>query len=132
MADTQDLNPDFNNKVNQLIAQVRVKGGNPTITSGYRSFDEQQRLYNSGNNGVPVARPGTSLHEKGLAADISGDTNTMNLLHSLAGQFGISFPFGNDPVHAQLAGAAGRRWNCYRHERVGSRCHDTIGSVAAG
>jgi len=107
MADTADLNSGFSSNFNQLLDAVKKQGGNPQVTSGYRTTQQQAALYNSGNGGVPVARPGSSLHEKGLAADVTGDSKTVQLLHSLAPQYGLEFPFANDPVHVQLKGAEG-------------------------
>lgn len=107
MVDTADLNPELQSKLNSLLDGARQQGANPQLTSGYRTNQQQTALYNSGNGGVPVARPGTSLHEKGLAADVSGDAKTMQILHSLAPQYGLEFPFTNDPVHVQLKGAGG-------------------------
>ena len=44
-----------------------------SMTSGVRSTADQARLYaDRANNPNPVAAPGTSLHEKGLAVDIGG------------------------------------------------------------
>jgi LAS superfamily LD-carboxypeptidase LdcB len=42
------------------------------ITSGRRSFDEQKRLYARWRSGTGnlAAKPGTSRHESGLAADV--------------------------------------------------------------
>lgn len=43
------------------------------VTSVYRSRSEQLRLYNTrANNPYPVAPPGQSLHEYGLAFDMVG------------------------------------------------------------
>lgn len=43
----------------------------PRITSGRRSSADQLRLWrNRRNNRYPVARPGTSKHERGLAFDL--------------------------------------------------------------
>lgn len=105
--DVVDLNPELHARLTQLTTAVQAAGGKPVITSGYRTTEQQAALYNSGNGGRPVAKPGSSLHEKGLAADVSGDPHTMELLHSLAPKFGLSFPVANDPVHVQLAGQAG-------------------------
>lgn len=53
----------------------RFVGGGLVVTSARRSLQEQQRLYQAAqagqNNGLPVARPGTSDHEVGLAWDMA-------------------------------------------------------------
>ena len=46
-----------------------------SVTSSYRSREEQERLYAeyaSGQRSAPVAKPGTSKHELGLALDARG------------------------------------------------------------
>jgi hypothetical protein len=99
--DVQDLNPQFLGNINGLLEAVKKAGGNPSISSGFRTKEQQANIPK--NNPYPVAKPGTSLHEKGIAADIVGDDNTMRLLHQMAPQFGLAFPFANDPIHVQPA-----------------------------
>jgi len=71
------------------------------LSSGVRSTADQARLYaDRANNPNPVAPPGTSLHERGMAADISGMTPDQRAMLS---QYGLSQPVANDPVHVQLA-----------------------------
>lgn len=44
-----------------------------TVTSVYRSYTEQLRLWNTrASNPFPVAPPGKSLHQYGLAWDMTG------------------------------------------------------------
>ena len=50
------------------------KFGNYRITSACRSEAEQRRLYDDylhGKNEFPVAPPGQSMHQRGLAVDIA-------------------------------------------------------------
>lgn len=43
------------------------------VSSVYRSYTQQLELYrNRGNNPYPVAPPGRSLHQYGLAFDLNG------------------------------------------------------------
>jgi hypothetical protein len=71
------------------------------MSSGVRSTADQARLYaDRANNPNPVAPPGTSLHERGLAADIGGMTPDQR---AMLPQYGLSQPVANDPVHVQLA-----------------------------
>ncbi|MGY3531448.1 M15 family metallopeptidase [Bradyrhizobium sp. USDA 4452] len=73
-----------------------------SLSSGIRSRDDQARLYaDRANNPNPVAPPGTSLHEQGLAADIGGMTPAQR---AMLPQYGLAQPVANDPVHVQLAG----------------------------
>ncbi len=64
-----DSNPVLLARLERLAAE---RGENWTITSGTRTFAEQQRLWdNRAANGFPVARPGSSSHESGNAADVT-------------------------------------------------------------
>lgn len=47
----------------------KLTGKKMTITSGFRTREKQEQLYKE-KNGVGVAKPGTSLHESGVAIDI--------------------------------------------------------------
>jgi hypothetical protein len=69
-----------------------------TISSGARTKEEQSKLYaNRGNNPNLVAKPGSSKHEIGEAADI--DPSVPN---SFLNQFGLHRPHGaKDPVHVE-------------------------------
>lgn len=76
-----------------------------TMTSGVRTPQQQAALYaDRANNPNPVAPPGTSLHERGMAADIGGMTADQR---AQLPQYGLSQPVANDPVHVQLAGNSG-------------------------
>ncbi|MCW2112472.1 hypothetical protein QIH87_14290 [Bradyrhizobium elkanii] len=71
------------------------------LSSGVRTRDDQARLYaDRANNPNPVAAPGTSLHERGMAADIGGMTSEQR---AILPQYGLAQPVANDPVHVQLA-----------------------------
>lgn len=71
------------------------------LSSGVRSTADQARLYaDRANNPNPVARPGTSRHERGLAVDIGGMTPEQRALLS---QYGLAQPVANDPPHVELA-----------------------------
>lgn len=71
--------------------------GEPIIVnSGFRSFADQQRLYNNrANNPYPVAKPGTSAHETGLALDIQNYEKARPFLE----KHGFSWYGVKDPVH---------------------------------
>src|SRR5690242_3739120 len=64
-----DSNPVL---LRRLEALAQKRGEHFHITSGLRTYAEQMRLWNSrGSNPFPVARPGTSRHETGRAADVT-------------------------------------------------------------
>jgi hypothetical protein len=75
------VNPRIARNYNKALTEIKRAGYNPAITSTWRSQEEQARLYNCTRNrrcrranpGLYGARPpGTSLHEAGLAVDVSG------------------------------------------------------------
>lgn len=71
------------------------------LSSGVRSTADQARLYaGRSNNPNPVAAPGTSRHERGLAIDIGGMTPDQR---AMLPQYGLGQPVANDPPHVELA-----------------------------
>lgn len=84
---------------------ARSLGFEARVTSAYRSYKKQAWLYNRYINGLqeyPVAPPGTSDHERGLALDVvSTDTNKLVELLTAAG---LSWAGPSDPVHFYLGG----------------------------
>jgi len=71
------------------------------LSSGVRSTADQARLYaDRANNPNPVAVPGTSRHERGLAVDIGGMTPEQR---AMLPQYGLAQPVANDPPHVELA-----------------------------
>ena len=90
----------------QAAAEYKQKTGKTvSVTSGLRSYEDQLRLWNNrGNNPNPVAKPGTSLHERGLAIDVSkSDAEAMDSM-GILGKYGLNRPVRGDPVHIQLMG----------------------------
>jgi hypothetical protein len=82
------------------------------ITSGWRSRATQTKLYNDyirGASTYPVAKPGTSKHEKGLALDILS-TNTTALVKLLT-SVGLVWGGIKDPIHFQIGPVGGPRLN---------------------
>ena len=67
--------------MDQFVSDTRAQGLNVVMTSGYRSYDTQMDLFQNkvdeyGDEETAatiVARPGTSEHQTGLAADICDD-----------------------------------------------------------
>jgi hypothetical protein len=107
------VNPQLATAVNKAIEDYkRLTGKDATITSGVRDREKQQRLYDAyiagGKKGMPVAKPGTSLHETGNAVDINKTAaNEMDRMGILS-KYGLTRPVANDPVHVELAGPSGR------------------------
>lgn len=69
-----EVNPQLANRIRSMAADLRAQGINVMVTSGYRSFAEQNALYAQGRttpgNIVTNARGGQSLHNYGLAVDV--------------------------------------------------------------
>lgn len=73
-----------------------------TVTSTYRSVQEQQVLYdNRATNPYPVNRPGDSAHQYGLAFDSSVPNDKLGLWTQIRTAVGFRVP-ANDHVHAEV------------------------------
>lgn len=76
-------------------------GFTPTVTSTYRSLEEQQRLYAArASNPYPVAPPGSSAHNYGLAWDSSVAADKLELWVAIRRAIGWVVP-DNDLIHAE-------------------------------
>jgi hypothetical protein len=76
------------------------------INSAKRDPEKQKELYDAwiagGKQGMPVAAPGTSLHEKGLAVDIQNYNDPSAV--AAMNQQGLKQKVPNDPVHFSFDG----------------------------
>lgn len=90
----------------QDLTELAHREGLPVrVTSGKRSFNEQRQLferYRRGLQPLPVARPGTSTHQFGLAADIVSTAAGQTRLAHLAQSLGLVWGGPRDPVHFQI------------------------------
>ncbi len=85
------------------LERARAALGAPVpVTSGFRSRAQQAALFaNRGANPFPVAVPGTSRHELGLAVDVP--ISFVPRLLSVASRVGLCQPYPRtDPVHFEL------------------------------
>lgn len=104
--DVQGLNSDLLNR----LAQVGQKLGKKVdVTSGFRSRQEQEALYQKYLNGTGnlAAKPGSSKHESGMAADVSVDGQNLGATaegRAAAQEAGLSFPVEGENWHVELAG----------------------------
>jgi D-alanyl-D-alanine carboxypeptidase len=75
------------------------------VVSGLRTYEEQQALWERrGTNPYPVARPGTSDHERGAAVDVS--RSAVPAVRAVAAASGLCQPLpDSDPVHFVACGA---------------------------
>ncbi|MYG25480.1 MAG: hypothetical protein F4213_05595 [Boseongicola sp. SB0677_bin_26] len=115
------LNPDFRDRVAAMIDAARAEvGGEITIYSGYRSPAHQQELWDRAAAKYPdeqerrkwVAKPGSSMHNYGLAVDLRHDGRRIEYgepvsdwLEANIHRFGLVRPLGNEGWHVEPAGA---------------------------
>lgn len=72
------LDPRFRPYAEALLNVARQYGLTPTVTSTLRTLPEQASLYReflAGRHPYPVAAPGRSQHNYGLAIDLTSDDN---------------------------------------------------------
>ena len=96
-----DCNPELLRRLEALAAK---RGEHFHITSGLRTYAEQMRLWNArGSNPYPVARPGTSRHESGRAADVTiGGRDIQSVISSSELRAAGLNPLAGDSVHVEL------------------------------
>jgi D-alanyl-D-alanine carboxypeptidase/Putative Flp pilus-assembly TadE/G-like len=88
-----------------IAAAERLLGQPVPIASGFRSRAQQEALWaRRGSNPYPVARPGSSMHERGLAIDVP--RGFVDELLGVAAAAGLCQPLpATDPVHFELCGS---------------------------
>jgi hypothetical protein len=96
-----DANPEL---LQRLEALAAGRGEHFHITSGMRTIAEQQRLWdNRGSNPFPVARPGTSRHQSGNAADVTvNGTPIQSAIGAAELRAAGLNPLSGDAVHVEL------------------------------
>ena len=85
------------------LARAQQLLGRPVpITSGFRSTEAQAALYDGrAANPYPVAPPGSSMHERGLAIDVPADF--VATLLTVAPRAGLCQPYPtDDPIHFEV------------------------------
>jgi LAS superfamily LD-carboxypeptidase LdcB len=80
----------------------KMTGKKLQVNEAFRTYEHQSRLYQA--NPRKAARPGTSMHEKGLAIDISSaDAATLEKM-GLMTKYGFTRPIGGETWHIEPAG----------------------------
>lgn len=97
------VHPTLRKVAANLPKVAKGRGYNARITSGYRSYATQKKLYLDYINGralYPANPPGQSMHEKGLALDVVADNqdDVVALLTSI----GLVWAGPEDPIHFQM------------------------------
>jgi len=119
------MNPAFRDSVAAMMdAAAAELGGSMQIYSGYRSTAHQQRLWDEAAARYPdpeerdnwVARPGSSMHNYGLAADmrwngarIEYGTPISDWMTENMGRFGLTRPLSNEGWHIEPIGGRANR-----------------------
>lgn len=98
------LSEPFGSRLDALLAAF---GGRVWINSGFRSIEEQTALWEaSDKSGIMVAAPGSSFHNKGMAADLGFDSDqTIQEVHAVASQYGLWFPMDYENWHIEPIGS---------------------------
>jgi len=99
------LHPDLKYIALNVPHQAELHGFHARVTSGYRSYATQAKLYKDFIEGralYPANPPGQSMHERGLAIDVVSDNLTK--LVSLLTSTGLSWAGPRDEVHFQMNG----------------------------
>lgn len=105
--DVKDLSP----RVKRAIAWARAHGWHGSVTSGVRSLAEQTYLWNNSAalglvRGVSVAKPGTSMHERGLAIDVTDVAAFKRAMATAPANARLYWRGPADPVHFSTTGHA--------------------------
>lgn len=93
----------------RLVSVAKYANARPLVTSTFRTFATQSRLYaafQAGQSKYPVAAPGTSAHEFGYAFDVVVDNDSDlddlgKVWESWGGVWGGHY---GDPVHFEFPG----------------------------
>lgn len=102
MNSTRGLEPWMKGPIEYLLLVAAHNGLSPRLSSTYRSYSTQKRLYEAylkGRSSFPAAPPGKSYHQYGRAADIVlaqswGYSPLGNLWKSMGGRW-----WASDPIH---------------------------------
>jgi len=111
-ADVSGLHPSVQSRFRAMADEYYQMTGNQIkVTSARRTTQQQIKLYQDyidGRSKLPAAKPGTSLHERGLALDIDAKQAQDLHLSGLLQKHGFTWPMPQrDPVHIQTQGAQG-------------------------
>lgn len=101
--DFDNLHPRLKSHMLGMAQEYGEKTGKSIqINSGYRSYEDQAALHRQ--DPKKAAKPGRSLHEKGLAVDIQ--TENANELEKLGlmKKYGFTRPVGRESWHLEPAG----------------------------
>lgn len=102
-----NMNPEMVSKLRGMVQEYgEATGKSVLINDGHRSRADQERIYRA-KNGKGVAKPGSSLHEFGLAVDINQSILDEMEELGLMRKYGFTRPVGQEPWHMEPAGIQG-------------------------
>lgn len=103
-ANLKGLNPEMAKNLYGMIEEYgTLTGKKVNINSGFRSIEEQEKLYKQFGPGR-AAKPGSSLHEYGLAVDINSDVLSDMEKMGLMRKYGFTRPVGGESWHVEPIG----------------------------
>lgn len=125
--DTEGIHPEFMRRLKAWSAAV----GTPyKIGSGYRSLEEQKRLYDRWMRRVPgqapAAKPGSSNHNFGLASD------GPHWRGKNPEKFGLRYPMSYEPWHVEPVGAKEMRNGVVTQANLPSAAEGTGAPIPPG
>ena len=102
------LDTDFKNRFIAMAQEYnQITGDKLRINSAYRSAEDQAALMARGGNGAnPIAQPGMSLHQRGIAVDVNSEQRRTLQSMGLLGKYNMS-GLPNDPPHIQSLAMGG-------------------------
>lgn len=101
MADLFNVHPEVLRRFRAFERAIRQAGYSITITSGFRSIEQQRKLFAAraaGKHPFPVAPPGCSEHNHGVAID-AVTSLPEQWLAAGARHFGLVWAGPSDKVH---------------------------------
>jgi hypothetical protein len=116
----EGFNKDFAERLNAFLKNAPGRG--ISIYSGYRTVERQAELWEAAlrKYGSPaaarkwVAPPGSSMHNKGGAADLRfASDEARRWAHENAALYGLNFRMGHEPWHIEAAEGVGRMSDDY-------------------
>jgi len=106
------LHPEVRERAELVLAWANRFGIRPIVTSGFRSFSQQNALhlrFLAGESRFPANAPGDSAHNFGLAWDsvlpapLRDRSDFENWYHAVREFYGFNVPH-NDLIHAEVPG----------------------------
>lgn len=102
------VNVELVRRMEAALADAAAHGIQAHVSSARRTHRQQVALYRrylAGLNPYPVAPPGHSNHERGLAIDVwAGSTAATTAFAGIAARHGLHRPLGmRDEVHFEMA-----------------------------